>query len=289
MQEEEPSKTHEHRFLAFETIPHFASKYLKFRDAIVEPNIRVSSLSRRVLATVSTLMAITIVVSIVWFAYDYLNADSHVASNEAQIEKLSLSAMLADGELTTYARHTAEPLFAEYCAGCHGEKGEGHQTDQGLFAPVLNDNDWMFEGKIDSIYTAIANGSQSLMPAFRRKLSDRQLDSVARYVKALSEGQGEKELEGERVFESAGCSDCHGEDATGSKSLGAVNLTDSVWRFEGTLDGIRRTIAYGVNSGDPKDRISSMPNFTESGKLSKSDMKKLAIYVYKLSAPDNKK
>ncbi len=289
MQEQEPSKTHEHRFLAFETIPHFASKYLKFRAVIVEPSIGFSWKNRVGLRLLSMTLLVALVGATGWVVYDHLRGSAHIENSEAQIAKLSLSAILANGDLTAYTRHAAAPLFVEYCAGCHGEKGEGHQTDQGLFAPVLNDNDWMFEGKIDNIYAAIANGSQSLMPAFRSKLSDRQLDSVARYVKALSEGQGEKEVEGERVFESTGCGDCHGEDATGSKSLGAVNLTDSVWRFEGTLDGIRRTIAYGVNSGDSKDRISSMPNFTEGGKLSNADMKKLAIYVYKLSSTDDRK
>lgn len=284
---EEHSKTHQHSFLAFETIPPHLASHVS--EIIVKPNIGFSWKNRVGLRLLSMTLVVALVGATGWMVYDYLSADARIENSEAQIAKLSLSAILANGDLTTYARHAAAPLFAEHCAGCHGEKGEGHQTEQGLFAPVLNDNDWMFEGKIDNIYAAIANGSQSLMPAFRRKLSERQLDSVAKYVKALSEGQGEKEAEGERVFESSGCRDCHGEDATGSKSLGAVNLTDSVWRFEGTLEGIRRTIAYGVNSGDSKDRTSSMPNFTESGKLSKTDMKKLAIYVYKLSSSDDRK
>lgn len=252
-------------------------------------NNGIAGKHRSFLRITSTMLIVAFVGVATWSAYDYTFAPDDAESYDAQIDKLSLTAILASGELTAYAKHSAEPLFVEFCAACHGEKGEGHQTEQGLFAPVLNDNDWVFEGKIDNIYAAIANGSQSLMPAYQRKLSDRQIDNVAKYVKALSEGQGDKEPIGKKVFESTGCSDCHGEDATGSKSLGAVNLTDSVWRFEGTLDGIRRTIAYGVNSGDPKDRISAMPNFTEAGKLSKADMKKLAIYVYKLSSADDRK
>jgi cytochrome c oxidase cbb3-type subunit 3 len=63
--------------------------------------------------------------------------------------------------------------------------------------------------------------------------------------------------------------------------MGSANLTDKIWRFDGSLEGVKRTIAYGVNSGDPKARIAVMPNFTEAGKLTKSEIKKLAVYVYK--------
>lgn len=283
---DEKSKTHEHRSLAFETVPPRSGIHLS--EIIVEPSIG-SSLKNSSLRIISRVLSILLLSGIAWFTYEYMHASAVIESNEAKINKLSLANLLKNPALVAYARETAAPLFVEHCSNCHGAGGEGHQTERGLFAPVLNDKDWMFDPQVESIYAAIANGSQSLMPAFRRKLSGSEIENVAKFVKAMSEGQGNKEPLGKRVFENAGCKDCHGEDAKGSKSIGAVNLTDSIWRFEGTLDGIRRTITYGVNSGDTNDRVASMPSFSEGGKLSKSEMKKLTIYVYKLSDPVNKK
>ena len=86
---------------------------------------------------------------------------------------------------------------------------------------------------------------------------------------------------GKEVFVKSDCTTCHGPDAKGMQAMGSANLTDKIWRFDGSLEGIKRTITYGVNSGDPKARVAVMPNFKEAGKLSDSEIKKLAVYVYK--------
>lgn len=212
-----------------------------------------------------------------------------VEKYEAKIKTLDLASILSNGELTEYAIRSSHPLFTEYCSACHGERGSGHQTAEGLFAPVLNDNDWLFEGRIETIYQVIADGLQSQMPAYRKRLSKRQIELVSKYVKALSEGHGERETAGKNLYLQAGCAACHGEDAKGDKTSGAVNLTDNIWRFEGSLAGINRTITYGVNSGEPKDRISTMPKFADNGKLTSTEIKKLAVYVYKLNGQDGRK
>jgi cytochrome c oxidase cbb3-type subunit 3 len=63
--------------------------------------------------------------------------------------------------------------------------------------------------------------------------------------------------------------------------MGAPSLTDKIWRFDGSLEGIKRTITYGVNAGNPQGRVAVMPSFKEAGKLTDAEMKKLAVYVYK--------
>lgn len=208
---------------------------------------------------------------------------------ETQLQNLSLASILANGELTDYAQRSSVALFAEHCAACHGDHGVGQKTEEGLYAPILNDNDWLFEGRVETIHAAIADGSQGVMPAYRKKLSARELDAVSTYIKALSTGQGEQQPAGQKVFHNSGCTACHGEDAKGIPLLGAPNLTDDIWRFEDSLAGIKRTIAYGVNSGDPKDRATVMPQFAKNGKLTPTQIKKLAIYVYKLSAQSEQK
>jgi len=82
------------------------------------------------------------------------------------------------------------------------------------------------------------------------------------------------------LFTEKGCVACHGADGKGNQAMGAANLADKVWRFDDTVEGIKYTITYGVNSGDPKARVAVMPNFKEAGKLSDTEIKKLAVYVY---------
>jgi cytochrome c oxidase cbb3-type subunit 3 len=125
------------------------------------------------------------------------------------------------------------------------------------------------------------------MTAHKDVLSAEKIEDVSKYVKAMSdEGKDKADADtavaaGKAVFAESGCSACHGTDAKGIQAMGSANLTDKIWRFDGSLEGIKRTIAYGVNSGDPMARIAVMPNFKEAGKLSDSEIKKLAVYVYK--------
>jgi cytochrome c oxidase cbb3-type subunit III len=200
---------------------------------------------------------------------------------EAKLKDLTPTVILADSDLTEYVKRSGKVLFGDNCAACHGTNGVGTRDKEGLFAPVLNDDDWLYGGKIDDIYTSISGGRQGMMVAHKDSLSAQQIDDVAKYVKALSEGKGDSEAAGKAVFMSSDCTGCHGADAKGMQAMGAANLTDKIWRFEGSLEGIKRTITYGVNSGDTKTRVAIMPNFTEAGKLSDADIKKLAVYVYK--------
>jgi cytochrome c oxidase cbb3-type subunit 3 len=100
---------------------------------------------------------------------------------------------------------------------------------------------------------------------------------------ASSEGKGNaaEVAAGKKVFETSDCVACHGPDAKGMQAMGSANLTDKIWRFDGSLEGIKQTITYGVNSGEPMARVAIMPNFTAAGKLSPTEIKKLAVYVYK--------
>ena len=200
---------------------------------------------------------------------------------EAKLKDMTPAAILADNDLTEYVKRSGKVLFGDNCAPCHGTNGVGTKDKEGLFAPVLNDDDWLYGGKIDDIYTTISGGRQGMMVAHKDSLSETQIIDVTKYVKALSEGKGDSEPAGKKVFMESDCTACHGADAKGVQALGSANLTDTIWRFDGSLEGIKHTVAYGVNSGDPKTRVAIMPNFKEAGKLSDADIKKLAVYVYK--------
>lgn len=200
---------------------------------------------------------------------------------ETKLNSMTPAAILADNDLTEYVKRSGKVLFGDNCAPCHGTNGVGTKDKEGLFAPVLNDDDWLYGGKVDDIYTTISGGRQGMMSAHKDSLSAQQIDDVSKYVKALSEGRGDTEVAGKKVFMESDCTACHGPDAKGMQAMGSANLTDKIWRFDGSLEGIKHTVTYGVNSGDPKTRVAIMPSFKDAGKLSDADMKKLAVYVYK--------
>ncbi len=200
---------------------------------------------------------------------------------EARLKGMTPAAILADRELTEFAIRSGKVLFGDNCAACHGTNGVGTHDKEGLFAPVLRDDDWLFGGKIEDVHASIEGGRQSMMTAHKDSLKPEQIDAVAKYVLALSEGKGDSETAGKKVFMESDCTACHGQDAKGILAMGSANLTDNIWRFERSIEGIKRTITYGVNAGDPQGRVAVMPSFKEAGKLSDAEMKKLAVYVYK--------
>jgi len=227
-----------------------------------------------------------------WTAIKEMDADKSEVDAvrgkyEDKLKNMTPAAILADSDLTEYVKRSGKVLFGDNCAGCHGTNGVGAKDKEGLIAPILNDDDWLYGGQIDNIHVTISGGRQGMMPAHKDSLSPLQIDDVAKYIKAMSdEGKDKADTDsvvsgGKKVFMESDCTACHGSDAKGMQAMGSANLTDKVWRFDGSLEGIKHTITYGVNSGDPKTRVAIMPNFKEAGKLSDSEIKKLAVYVYK--------
>ncbi len=203
---------------------------------------------------------------------------------EDKIKAMAPAAILADRELSEYVTRSGKVLFGDNCAACHGQNGVGIADKDGYIAPILNDDDWLYGGTIDKIQETISGGRQAMMIAHSATLNEQQIDQLANWVKASSEGRGDapEVATGKATFQTAGCTACHGPDAKGMQALGSANLTDKVWRFSGSLEGIKYTIAHGVNfPGDPKTRVAVMPSFKAAGKLSDTEIKKLAVYVYK--------
>jgi len=193
---------------------------------------------------------------------------------EARLKGMTPAAILADSELAEYVIRSGKVLFGDNCAACHGQNGIGTHDKEGLFAPVLNDDDWLFGGKIDDIHVSIEGGRQSMMMAHKDMLSAAEIDVLAN---AIAKGQPTSTP----LFAEKGCTACHGENGKGIQAMGSANLTDKLWRFDGSVEGIKHTIANGVNAGDPQGRVAVMPSFKQAGKLSDTEMKKLAVYVYK--------
>jgi cytochrome c oxidase cbb3-type subunit 3 len=221
-----------------------------------------------------------------WTAIKELEADQKVlddfrAKYEDKLKDMTPAAILADKEMSEYVSRSGKVLFSDNCAGCHGQNGVGSEQsgekfaahERGLMAPVLNDDDWLFGGSVETIHESIVDGRQGMMMAHKDMLSAAEIDALANAVAAGTPTSTP-------LFAEKGCTACHGEDGKGMQAMGSANLTDKIWRFDSSVDGIKHTIAYGVNSGEAQARAAVMPSFQAAGKLSDTELKKLAVYVY---------
>lgn len=95
---------------------------------------------------------------------------------------LSLSGRSTD---TAAAERGREP-YAENCASCHGEQGEGNRD---LGAPRLNDQIWLYGGDRASVIRSIAYSRAGVMPAWRGRLDPAMINMITVYVHALGGGE----------------------------------------------------------------------------------------------------
>lgn len=215
-----------------------------------------------------------------WTAINEMEAakgdvDAIRSKYEAKIKDLTPAQILADNELSEYVKRSGKVLFGDYCAACHGQNGIGTKDKLGYMAPILNDDDWLYGGKVENIHETISAGRMSMMPGHKDTLTAAEIDALAQ---AIEKGQPTSTP----LFAEKGCSACHGEDGKGNPAMGAANLTDKIARFDGSVEGLKYTIAHGVNnSADPQTRGAEMPAFSNTKRLSETDIKKLAVYVHK--------
>ncbi|MGM0593102.1 MAG: c-type cytochrome [Pseudomonadota bacterium] len=180
--------------------------------------------------------------------------------------------ILADtnSDLYQYVKRSGKVLFGDNCAACHGSNGQGNPN-----YPSLIDDDWLYGGSVAKIEETIVNGRNGIMPSHADRLTDAEADELTDAVMA-------GDPTSTPLYQQKGCFACHGPDGSGNQMLGAANLTDSIWRFaaEDQRASVKHTILYGVNDTQYPDetRNAEMPKFG-GGKLSETDIKKLAIYV----------
>ena len=77
-------------------------------------------------------------------------------------------------------------IFAENCAVCHGERGEGNRD---VGAPRLSDRIWLFGGDKPSIVHTISFARAGVMPAWGRRLDPAVINMLTVYVHALGGGE----------------------------------------------------------------------------------------------------
>ena len=197
----------------------------------------------------------------------------------AKLTKASLSQIEADPQLLDFARAAGHAAFADNCAPCHGAGGGGAKG-----YPNLNDDDWLWGGKLAQIAQTITygarsgndNGHQGNMPAFGRDgiLKPEQISTVADYVRSLSGLPVEKGADlaaGKKIF-ADNCVACHGPDGKGNREVGSANLTDKIWLYGSDKETIVQTLTNG--------RGGVMPAWI--GRLSEPTIKALAVFIHTL-------
>lgn len=196
-----------------------------------------------------------------------------------KLTNASLSEIAGDPLLLDFARAQGRAAFADNCAPCHGAGGGG-----GKGYPDLNDDDWLWGGKLEDIERTIRHGArggdddghQGRMPAFGRDgiLKANEISTVADYVRSLSGLATEPDTDlalGKKIF-ADNCALCHGPEGKGNREVGAPNLTDKLW-FYGSD---KKIIIEGLQNG----RGGVMPAW--GGRLSDSTIKALTVYVHSL-------
>lgn len=193
------------------------------------------------------------------------------------VKSKSVSEIMADENLRQFATSAGSAAFKVNCIQCHGS---GAQGSPGF--PNLNDDEWLWGGKIDQIYQTIAHGVRfagdeethvSEMPGFAEILEPQQINEVSAYVASLAGKADTPDLvpAGAKVF-ADNCAACHGENAKGNKELGAPDLTDAIFLYASGQNAIAQQVRH------PKHGV--MPAW--GARLGDVKVKELAIFVYSL-------
>ena len=197
----------------------------------------------------------------------------------SKIKSSSMSDILADEQMRTFAIAAGASTFKVRCATCHGS---GAQGSPGF--PNLNDNSWLWGGKPDEILQTITHGirdasdkdthaSQMLAFGQEKMLTSDQILAVANYVRQISKQEADSALatSGAKIF-TDNCASCHGDKGEGKKEMGAPQLNDAIWLYKGDLNAIMQQI------NNPRHGM--MPAW--GNRLGEITVKELAAYVHSL-------
>ncbi len=192
-----------------------------------------------------------------------------------KIAKSDFQQIQKDPELMEFAINGGRAAFKENCAACHGT---GAQGAKGF--PNLNDDDWLWGGKISDIYQTIKYGIRSShdktrfsqMPSFGidKILKKEEIEDVVEYVMSLSDSTKHNQ-KGESIFK-ANCVACHGANGKGDRLVGAPNLSDAIWLYGNSKEDITFTVTYA--------HAGVMPYWV--GRLDDNTIKQLSLYVHSL-------
>jgi cytochrome c oxidase cbb3-type subunit III len=202
-----------------------------------------------------------------------------MAATRQRIATTPLADIEKSPDLLEFATAGGRSAFAVNCSQCHGSDAGGRPG-----FPNLNDDDWLWGGKLDDIYFTIKHGARNGadpdarvmdMPKFLADgvLTSAQIGDVTDYVLSLSGTPHDTAaaVRGQPLFVQ-NCVACHGEQGQGNPQAGAPRLNDKIWLYGGDRATIIQTISYS--------RGGVMPNW--GARLSDETIKERAVYVHSL-------
>ncbi len=220
-----------------------------------------------------------------WTQYTHLKEKQAeiLSRQEAFLQKLEstdLEDVSKDPALYEFARLGGAVMFKENCVACHNSGGQGRKG-----YPNLNDDDWLFGGKLSDIYKTIKVGIRSghpdtlgtQMPAFGKDglLQREQVLAVAEFVEKMHFGDKAEQSPayeiGAKIYAEQ-CSVCHGNKGQGSRELGAPSLSDNIWLYGNKRQDIIESISAS--------HAGVMPMW--ENRLDENAIKLLSIYVHSL-------
>ena len=195
-----------------------------------------------------------------------------------EIAAKSLGEIATDQELLPFVMAGGAAVFGDNCGPCHGKGGGGAAG-----YPNLNDDDWLWGGKLEDVEHTILYGIRSghpetrdmAMPRFGidEMLKPAEIADTTQYILSFSDKATDAvAAEKGKSLYADNCAACHGENGKGNIELGAPNLTDNIWLFGSAPAEIAETIRTG--------RGGVMPHWT--GRLDPATIKMLAVYVHSL-------
>jgi cytochrome c oxidase cbb3-type subunit 3 len=196
----------------------------------------------------------------------------------AKISAVRVEEIARDPDLRAFALAAGRSAFQINCSQCHGTGAAGSAG-----FPNLNDDDWLWGGKVTDIYRTLQYGVRwthddtrlSDMPAFLTDgiLKPNQIDDVADFVLSLGGKRADPAAaaRGKQVYAEQ-CAVCHGENGKGNIEVGSPNLTDGIWLYGGDRNAIITSVRYS--------RKGVMPGWAD--RLDATTLKELAVYVHAL-------
>lgn len=217
-----------------------------------------------------------------WTQFQKLEQEqAEIAARQAQyMERFrhsSFDTIMNDEELYAFANAGGASAFKNHCATCHGTGAAGSKG-----YPNLNDDDWIWGGTLDDIYTTLKYGIRSdheetrlsQMPAFGKDglMTRDEILEVTDFVLALSQADQVKPTKRGAELFIQNCASCHGNDAKGMREFGAPNLRDAIWLYGGDRETIYETI-FSARAG-------VMPQWVT--RLDDTTLRQLSVYVHQL-------
>jgi len=201
------------------------------------------------------------------------------AGIRAKIQATSLNDIRKTDELFRFSVAGGKSMYKVHCSQCHGSGAQGAPG-----YPNLNDDDWLWGGSLDAIYTSIKHGIRnddyddartSEMPKFGvdEIIEPAVIKDIANHVLAISGQEHDAKLAsaGAPAYAES-CAACHGDKGKGDPELGAPNLTDAISFYGNTETKLIAQIA------DPKHGV--MPGWGR--RLGEVSVKQLTIYIHSL-------